>query len=492
MRFLVLIFSLHIFLQVSGQTGNHSSQSSDPFRFDFTPTLIVSPSKAEMLEYRRRFLLWSGRFAGSQEAKYTFAKFSQQKSEFIQSLDSLKLLMSTDSVTIFLNRIKDEIVRHNPPLQPEYFNVFIYRTVEPNAFNLGEGIILVSTGLLTQMNSVHQLAFILAHEMSHEIESHVFNYAAEYVTDLHDVDLKRQVRQALRSPLSSRSRVENLIENFMTTHVQYRQQHELLADSMGFILARNAGFDMEEFPWAIELISKLEPHGHSQNFSLESFLRDHAIDVHPMWMNHFTYESRWAADSTLYETPEHLKTHPEWEDRVEKIDSLIQQCTISDLELPSWIQDWTYSQKRLLFEMLVGQVSSDDLADGLFGALHLSLDYPENIFLKCLIVHCFLELGDRLSAGDFLKIVDFPHPKYPEGYNQFLGFLHNLNAADFRSIADALIKQIIPPKNDHPYYEFIKFIQDKSNREDPEARRSFISRYEGQFPAEVLKRKTAN
>src|SRR5262249_13640662 len=99
-----------------------------------------------------------------------------------------------------LKRIGDELVRAaaDPELIQEYreaykvpkkgdrskrvpfqFSYKIVRSREVNAFSLAGGPIYFTTGLLEYVESDHELAAVMAHEMTHVLHHHVVNLAAK-------------------------------------------------------------------------------------------------------------------------------------------------------------------------------------------------------------------------------------------------------------------------------------------------------------------------
>jgi predicted Zn-dependent protease len=61
-------------------------------------------------------------------------------------------------------------------LYPGYTNyewtVLVIDSDEPNAFSLGEGIIVITKGLILEINTEAELAAIIAHEMAHHLLGH--------------------------------------------------------------------------------------------------------------------------------------------------------------------------------------------------------------------------------------------------------------------------------------------------------------------------------
>ncbi len=76
-----------------------------------------------------------------------------------------------DPITIYLNEIKDRLLAGDPRLQSR-IKVYLAKDPEVNAFAGGDGKIFVNLGLMAHMQSEDELAFILAHEITHYRESH--------------------------------------------------------------------------------------------------------------------------------------------------------------------------------------------------------------------------------------------------------------------------------------------------------------------------------
>ncbi len=71
-----------------------------------------------------------------------------------------------------VKKVTSVIVAANPIFKDKIV-VLTSRSLIPNAFNLGNGIIVINMGLLFQLQSEEQLALILCHEMAHDYFRHV-------------------------------------------------------------------------------------------------------------------------------------------------------------------------------------------------------------------------------------------------------------------------------------------------------------------------------
>lgn len=83
-----------------------------------------------------------------------------------------------DPVSQYLNRVKNELLKGYPDVNSS-IRIYTFKANEVNAFTFGNGIVLVSTGLMSHVKNEAELAFVLCHEFEHYIEKHNFNSYVE-------------------------------------------------------------------------------------------------------------------------------------------------------------------------------------------------------------------------------------------------------------------------------------------------------------------------
>lgn len=103
------------------------------------------------------------------------------KSEFISVsnyfLDELLLsgrVLFNDPLSDYLENILDIILVDEPDLKSK-IRIYVLRSSSVNAFTTNNGMIFFTTGLLAEVENEAQLAFILAHEITHYEKRHVIN-----------------------------------------------------------------------------------------------------------------------------------------------------------------------------------------------------------------------------------------------------------------------------------------------------------------------------
>lgn len=90
-----------------------------------------------------------------------------------QMLSSGRVLFG-DPVTNYINKVKAILLKDNPELMDQ-IRIYTVKTNEVNAYATNDGVIFVTTGLMAQLESEAQLAYILSHEFIHYINKHNIN-----------------------------------------------------------------------------------------------------------------------------------------------------------------------------------------------------------------------------------------------------------------------------------------------------------------------------
>ena len=151
-------------------------------------------------------------------------------------LISGKVLFGTE-LNEYINQVADKLLEHSPGLRGKV-EIYIARSTAVNAFATNQGIICINMGLLAQLENEAQLAFILAHELTHVQKSHSLKKYVE--ADLIDQETKKQQRNT-RSPYRQIDYDETILSK-----CQYSKELEFEADQGGLELYLKTGYSLEE------------------------------------------------------------------------------------------------------------------------------------------------------------------------------------------------------------------------------------------------------
>jgi hypothetical protein len=143
-----------------------------------------------------------------------------------QLLTSGRVLFN-DPVSLYLTKVLDRVLAAEPELRTKV-RVYALRSPAVNAFTTDDGIILVSLGMLAQLENEAQLAFILCHELVHFERNHIIN---SYVRS---VDMREGRGRHGRSSF----------EEQMLTQSHYSKELEKQADRNGLTRFLTTGYSV--------------------------------------------------------------------------------------------------------------------------------------------------------------------------------------------------------------------------------------------------------
>ena len=172
-------------------------------------------------------------------------------------LAGTKGVVKDHKITVqYLNLITQALARHAGRNEIEY-SVAILRDDEPNAFATPGGFIFVTQGLLKQVQDEHEIAGVLAHEIAHITEKHLYNdlkpkrsvSAGETLTRMMSrggSNLGQGLSQIVNQGLKS------LLEEGLGT------EKESAADHVGVMYAAAAGYDPQGLYRFLDRIGKAQ------------------------------------------------------------------------------------------------------------------------------------------------------------------------------------------------------------------------------------------
>jgi len=140
------------------------------------------------------------------------------------------------------------------------YNYKIVKTDEVNAYAIAGGYMYVNTGILDFLDNENEMAFVLAHEISHNEKKHC---------------IKRVQYAALASSVDpSFGEIVQLAYNMYTT--PFSKYDEFEADENGVMLMEKAGYDKSGAVSFFDKLEKLEKeYGIDQRDAVNDFISSH-------------------------------------------------------------------------------------------------------------------------------------------------------------------------------------------------------------------------
>ena len=273
-------------------------------------------------------------------------------------------VLFNDPLSDYVKDVAKYVLQHENGLY-EKLRFYVLKSNTVNAFSTDQGIIFVTTALLSQLENEAQLGFILCHEISHYTEHHVQN---SYVERQDILKGKNQYRT-----LSYSKRVKKLST--------YSKETELEADTKGIDIYLKSDYAVDEIVSAFGvLLYSYLPFGDVE-FDENYFNTDVMVvpaQLFPDTIQEITREEDYDDEGS---------THPNIKTRIDKaIDYLDDDSSRGELLFK--ISQERFKQVRSLarFENLNVKLRDREYASAIYDIFMLQKYFPDNKFLKLSLV----------------------------------------------------------------------------------------------------------
>ncbi len=344
----------------------------------------------------------------------------QHMDEYFASttLDLIELVkkdkfIDDDSLKAFLHGIIKKINYNNSIKVPR--RILVLRSELVNAYSLGEGTLIVSNGLLSQIDNEQQLAFIIAHEMAHWELDHF----KQKINKTIDAESAYNPGKELKKIDKGSFSIEG-IRNIKSWHYdrkRFSRQVEYQADSLAVELYKNAFSEEQQIVFALNELDS----GFVQGPYLGArVFKDLNFKKYPFRKEWAVIEKETYIDPTSYSLlhPDSSLTHPEIEMRIELIEKLLGQ-TFNGTQ--SFVSDEYYKIKTdALFENIEACYINQNWPLTLYYALRLKQEFPENAYLTEMITTSLLQVYYLKKSKELEAIL-----KDTTGYNMEQKYVYN-------------------------------------------------------------------
>jgi Zn-dependent protease with chaperone function len=345
-----------------------------------------------------------------------------ERGQYVDDLALSELLITHRTMSKKIDAIVARLVKNNDELKDNYFKIYLMRSSAVNAANLGEGLIFLNLGLLERLKTEDEIAFVIAHEMGHDVAEHVNKSIRDDCAIAVDKGLKRKLKYARKErsagPIET---VTSILAKVTAERLKFRREHELEADRLGVQFFRKAEFDTRASLRVMEVLDSADYFVLYDSIDLKKSIGSTKQPFKPEWLK-IEDKPLWTRNDKLYIIPEYAKTHPEIDKRVKELAYELKRSK-------KVVTPTTFSLSEMAqFETLDGMIHSGEYAMALHRAIQLQKKYPKDTFLLCVVAHSLFEVGRSIEKHYFGDIVDFPDKEYPSSYNKLLTFFHGMSS----------------------------------------------------------------
>ncbi|MFK7774822.1 MAG: M48 family metallopeptidase [Saprospiraceae bacterium] len=358
------------------------------------------------------------------------------------------LVMFNDPVTNYVNGIVDVLLQDDPELKKE-LRFYVIRTPSVNAFATNQGIIFINMGLIAHLENEAQLAFILAHEISHFTEKHALEFFLEKKT------LDRQNNKGL---FKNKKFDNRLAKN------NFSKEQESEADELGLTLFLKSNYDLDAVNGAFDVLQfSYLPFGEIP------FNKSYFEDEYLIFKESYQLDS---IKSIILDVDDDDtgSTHPSLPKRRKAAKEILKDQ--SNLNRQKFIlseNQFNDVREKSRYELLEYYLKSYSYYDAIYTAILLQKESPNDLYLKKIIARSLYGLTTFSNADRFKEI--FIEEEDVEGeMGSLVYFINKLDKIELNALA---LRYIYTNKDDFftdPIYNvlvkdiFQKFIDDHGGK----------------------------
>jgi Zn-dependent protease with chaperone function len=282
-----------------------------------------------------------------------------------QLLMSGKVLVN-DTIGAYLNQIADVLLADNPDLRSKV-NFYVVKSPIINAFATDQGNIFINMGLIAKVKNEAQLAYIMCHEIIHFVRKH----SIQRYVEAEKIDASKGVY------------TQGSLDDKIFLKSFYAKSQETEADSLGFVLFSKTAFRQQNAVDALALLTTFDLPFDQQATDYTAFFSSPLFSLDSLSVMPLDSFSRKVNKESDY------KTHPEIEDRVAKINKLISPSDSSRKNFLVSTDLFNVHRLSARFEIAHYFLRKHEFYHALYCAYNLSVEYPDNPFLRDILVKSF-------------------------------------------------------------------------------------------------------
>ena len=330
-----------------------------------------------------------------------------------------------DEISNYVSDVADKLLKKKFASLRGKLRFYTIKSNASNALSTDQGIVFVTTGLLSQLTSEAQLAFILAHEIAHYQEKHVVE-SFEY----------------------RNQRNRNTIKQLSV----YSKEKELIADKVGIEIYNAAGYSKSQLLPSFDVLMYSYLPFEEVTFPKDYFNTD-LLFVPESFFPNKKYEIKAIED---YDDSE--SSHPNIKKRKSEAVSVIDAYKNWGDNINFLGEDRFYYTRNLCrFESIRTDILNANYGDALYSIFILEKEFPKSDYLKRMKAQSWLGLAQYKSDGTINETID----RNSELEGEIASVHYFIKKLNLEATITMSLRQIQDIKNDLPNDEEVYSIWKK-------------------------------
>lgn len=343
----------------------------------------------------------------------------------------------------YVQHVVDTVLKSNQ--LTDKIQVVITRSSEPNAFNMGDNKLFVNIGILKRMDNEAQIAYLLCHELSHQLLFHVQDnfYAAEKRAK--DKKLKSEIKDINKARYNKLDRTVALIKNVNYNLAKYSRENERAADSMALVLLAQTPYNLNEAQGLMQILDYADKDStyipYHQYFETKEYFMDDE------WLKPKVKRIEFGNKDAIQLDKDSLKTHPDVPNRIHMLNEQMKTMNYSTVDKKEFIQNKSTFDSVVLasaFEEIEIFNKNKRYGAVTFYALSLLNQLPDNTYLYKQVCLAMNQIIAKVKDHTIQNYIPIESDDLPEGYNQFLRIIDRTSLNELQTLFKNYVNNYYP------------------------------------------------
>jgi Zn-dependent protease with chaperone function len=383
-------------------------------------------------EYTKKHEVANKNLSTSSSSKVQVLKeiYSETQASFIDLINNNNFVCDSKINSYLQSLLTDILIKNS--LNPSEYKILLSKDSEANAYNVGDGTVVINYGLFLIVDNEDELVFVISHEIGHQHLNHVKTQIESFADISTSKEIIAKTKEIQKQKFGKASRANNLLRKIKYENYANRRKKEIEADSLGFHFYKNT----KRSPNApISLLEKLDKSdAENDTLSVEEYkfifeknglkLKDKYFQAEESLFKVYDFKRNYNIDS--------LKTHPDCSTRIQLIKEFIDK---KDNEKGSQTDTFSEIKKHSSYQNLINLFSEKEYGISLYETLKLYKKDKENPFYKELIYQNIRNLYKaRMNYTINRYVPAYDVKNNSTSLNRFITFINNIKASDLELI----------------------------------------------------------
>jgi Zn-dependent protease with chaperone function len=351
--------------------------------------------------------------------------YSENQKEFLDNIDK-NTFINDSKINKYLQGLLSEVLIKNK-IDSKDYKILLSKDAAVNAYNVGDGILVINYGLFTVVENEDELMFVICHEIGHQYLNHVKKEIENYAIQSTSEDIAKKTSEIKKQKYLKATLANNLLNSIRYKNYKRRRQKEIEADSIGLNFYKNTLRNQKN---VLGLLKKLE----KSNSELDSLtiadyklclenggfkLKSRYFDSEESIFQNYDYKQNGTVDS--------LKTHPACATRIKLLTPKLNNETIIDSKNQTFFE----FKENSIYQNLINLYDNREFGICLYEALKMYKKDSENSFFKSIIYQNLLQVSLSKSNYTISRYVpDIDQKNNSKSLNTFITFINNIKISD--------------------------------------------------------------